>query len=492
MPGGTLQLFNYQNNPIDFTMKNPDITFFKSVHKKYTNFSIDCIDVNFNQEPDLSTVNNNHYICRLDKLGHLLKDTYLVIELPSIVNSIVIDGVTVGTDVRLIDDFAINIIDSVSVQIGGDIIHEFDSDWINIYYRRYLTYEKYREVIGMINPAKSHVSDLAITNQTLYIWLPFFFSKDPSLGLPLYSLEYHTIYINVHLKPLSKWMTYVNLDNIRVPVEDPRMLVYNDERFRFFMRVNSVFFDESERNKIQMTRQEHLIQQIHTITSNQINEKKIRIDNYLKRPLKEFFIIGYREDNKDRNTFGNYTNFENNINYSGGLNQPPSGVFSDYHTQNYIDQIYEQKALEFRPEIIDQIQLYLDDKPRFHVLKSNYLRLVQDYQYDLNFQEMDNYIYHYSFSSDPKEVQPSGSLNLGRVHTSYFDLTLTMTPPTQPIIENLATIRNILKNKTDMSKNTSIINDSSAYAWKYGIKIYLVTYNILKIFGGMADLMFKK
>jgi hypothetical protein len=241
-----------------------------------------------------------------------------------------------------------------------------------------------------------------------------------------------------------------------------------------------------------MTRQEHLIQQIHTITSNLITEKKIRIDNYLKRPLKEFFIIGYREDNKDRNTFGNYTNFENNINYSGGLNQPPSGVFSDYHTQNYIDQIYEQKALEFRPEIIDQIQLYLDDKPRFHVLKSNYLRLVQDYQYDLNFQEMDNYIYHYSFSSDPKEVQPSGSLNLGRVHTSYFDLTLTMTPPTQPIIENLATIRNILKNKTDMSKNTSIINDSSAYAWKYGIKIYLVTYNILKIFGGMADLMFKK
>ena len=191
MPGGTLQMSIYNSNPIDFTMKNPDITFYKSVFRRYSHFSNDNVEVYFNKEPELSFNKPIVMTSRLDKIGHLLNDVYLAVSIPNIYNL---------QNIQAIDDFAINILDKVSIQIGNDIIHEFDSDWITIFYNRYVSNEKYRELKNMVNPLNSNNPNIFLFNkQTLYVWLPFFFSRDPSIGIPLYNLEYHAIYINIQL-----------------------------------------------------------------------------------------------------------------------------------------------------------------------------------------------------------------------------------------------------------------------------------------------------
>ena len=227
MPGGTLQMSSYKNNPIDFTLQNPDITFFKSVYKKYSHFSNDIIDVYFNKEPELSFDKPIVMTSKLDKIGHLLSDVFLSVSLPNILNK---------QNIHLINDFGINIIDRVSIQIGNEIIHEFDNDWINIYYRRYITSEKYRECIKMINPKQSKNKNMfLLNNQYLYVWLPFFFSKDPSFSIPLHNLEYHSIYINIQLKPIKNWFTIIDIDSgLRIPpnnISDIQILP--NETFKF-------------------------------------------------------------------------------------------------------------------------------------------------------------------------------------------------------------------------------------------------------------------
>ena len=474
MPGGTLQLSIYKNNPIDFTMKNPDITFFKSVFKRYSHFSNDNVEVYFNKEPELSFNKPIVMTSRLDKIGHLLNDVYLAVNIPNIYNLQNIQG---------IEDFGINILDNVSIQIGNEIIHEFDSDWINIYYKRFISNEKYREIKSMVNPVISNNPNIYLFNkQTIYIWLPFFFSKGPSLGIPLYNLEYHAIYINIQLKPIQSWFTIIE-NQLRKPIRNMSDIKINtNETFKFHLNINVSFFDKSLLKYITLNRYEKIIEQVQVINMRGIYQKNIRIPIYSKKAIKEFFIIAYREDNLLRNTHNNYSNYENNKK-SGDLSMPKEYLTSEYNTYEYLKQLYYQKTVDFLPNIIDDIQLYIEERPRFHMLKSNYLRLVQSYQNNMNFQEDNNYIYYYTFSNSPIEIQPSGTMNLGRVSKTEFEINISMIPPTKPINTNLL----------DITDNLNINKENiDNYAWTYGLKIYLVNYNVLKIFGGMADIQFKK
>lgn len=474
MPGGTLQLSIYNSNPIDFTMKNPDITFYKSVFKRYAHFSNDNVEVYFNKEPELSFNKPIVMTSRLDKIGHLLNDVYLAVSIPNIYNL---------QNIQAIDDFAINILDKVSIQIGNDIIHEFDSDWINIFYNRYVSNEKYRELKNMVNPLNSNNPNIFLFNkQTLYVWLPFFFSRDPSIGIPLYNLEYHAIYINIQLKPIQYWFT-IKPNGLRIPIRNIGDIKMNtNETFKFHLNINISFFDKPLLKYITFNRYEKIIEQVQVIHIKGIYKKNVRIPIYSKKAIKEFFIISYREDNLNRNTHNNYSNYEN-YKKSGDLSMPLNYLSSEYNTFEYLKQLYYEKNMEFVPNILDDIQLYIDEKPRFHVLKSNYLRLVQSFQNNMNFQENNNYIYYYTFSNNPIEIQPSGTLNLGRITKTEFEINLSMTPPKKPLNTNL------FGNLVETNQNTDNTLD---YAWTYGIKVYLVNYNVLKIFGGMADIQFKK
>ena len=79
MPGGIIQLVTYGTQDI-FLTGSPQITFFKLVYKRYTNFSIEAVEQKFNGYIDFdSTVSLS-----LDKNGDLVNRMYLQVILPEI------------------------------------------------------------------------------------------------------------------------------------------------------------------------------------------------------------------------------------------------------------------------------------------------------------------------------------------------------------------------------------------------------------------------
>jgi len=203
MPGGFLQITTYQQDGGDFTNSQPQITFFKSVFKQFTNFAIENVTVQFNRYTDPDWENPSEYISRIDNIGHLLCNIYLRVDIPQILQD---DNLKL----KWTNNLGIHLIDNIQLIIGGEIIQEFSSDWINIYYKRYLQYEKYQQALSQINIDNTPDKKKILNNPSiLYIYLPFYFSKDWGLSIPFLNLEYQSMYFKVRIKPIKQWITII-------------------------------------------------------------------------------------------------------------------------------------------------------------------------------------------------------------------------------------------------------------------------------------------
>jgi hypothetical protein len=84
MPGGLIQLASYGSEDIYFT-GNPQMSFFKSVYTRYTNFSTEVINMTFDKIPDFksSTLLAN---CKIQRAGDMIRNLFLRLKLPSVQN----------------------------------------------------------------------------------------------------------------------------------------------------------------------------------------------------------------------------------------------------------------------------------------------------------------------------------------------------------------------------------------------------------------------
>lgn len=79
MPGGLLSILSYGCNDLYLTGA-PQITFFKIVYRRHTNFSIESIEIGYNH----STNFNTEYEIIVPRIGDLISKTYLKIVLPEV------------------------------------------------------------------------------------------------------------------------------------------------------------------------------------------------------------------------------------------------------------------------------------------------------------------------------------------------------------------------------------------------------------------------
>ena len=79
MAGGLIQIASYGLHDI-FLIGNPQITFFKTVYKKHTNYSMEYIEEQFNGDQNFGGQLN----CTLSKSGDLLHKLYLKINIPQV------------------------------------------------------------------------------------------------------------------------------------------------------------------------------------------------------------------------------------------------------------------------------------------------------------------------------------------------------------------------------------------------------------------------
>src|SRR3989344_899624 len=194
MTAGIIQLAGKGKEDI-FLTYNPQITFFKIKYKKHTNFAKEQIQQTF-----LTQANFNKLVtCNIGKLGDLIGQIFIVVTLPEIN--------IINSDIKFawINRVGFSLIKSVEIEINNQLIDVHYSEWLNVLCE--LTGDiiedhkrGFEKMIGNVNELTDFTK---IKNQyTLYIPLYFWFCKNQYL--PLVSLEYCNVNINVEFETFEK------------------------------------------------------------------------------------------------------------------------------------------------------------------------------------------------------------------------------------------------------------------------------------------------
>jgi hypothetical protein len=120
MGGGLMQLVAYGAQDIYLTGQ-PQITFFKVLYRRHTNFSIESIEQTFNGTADFG----KKVSCTVSRNGDLISKVYLQVDLPAM-------SQTSGT-VAWTRNIGNVLIEEVSISIGGQIIDKHYGQWLHIW-----------------------------------------------------------------------------------------------------------------------------------------------------------------------------------------------------------------------------------------------------------------------------------------------------------------------------------------------------------------------
>ena len=140
MGGGLLQLVAYGAQDVYLT-GNPQITFFKVVYRRHTNFSIESIV----QSPNGNPAFGSRITCQISRNGDLLHKLMLeaTIDLK--------DTKSGGSDAYIQPWVGYNILKSLEIEIGGQRIDKQYGQWMYIWNELTCPSEKYDGMNRMIS-----------------------------------------------------------------------------------------------------------------------------------------------------------------------------------------------------------------------------------------------------------------------------------------------------------------------------------------------------
>ena len=235
-----MQLVAYGAQDIYLT-GNPQITFFKVVYRRHTNFSMESIEQTYSG----TATALGHQDCTISRNGDLITNIWIE------------DNPTNGKS----DGLAYSFIDNIECLIGGQLIDKHTGDWNAIWWNMTTPESK---VNGLRN---SLVRQSGVdSNGTMYYPLNFWFCRNPGLALPLIALQYHEVKLRI------KYAS--NPYNINSPK----------------LWVNYIYLDTDERRRFAQISHEYLIEQVQINTFSDSDESKSFNLNF-NHPIKELFFV---------------------------------------------------------------------------------------------------------------------------------------------------------------------------------------------------------
>ena len=147
MGGGLIQLLAYGAEN-QYLMGNPQITFWKLVYKRHTNFSMEHIEVFFDGKQELTYNSTTKIRCKIPRHADLVNRMYFKAIIPGIRSSKE-DGV------RFIKHLGSTMIKEAKLFIGGSLIDTLYGEWIYIYNDLFLSSSKRGAYNVMIGNTKS-------------------------------------------------------------------------------------------------------------------------------------------------------------------------------------------------------------------------------------------------------------------------------------------------------------------------------------------------
>ena len=423
MTGGLLQIAAIGAQDMILT-GNPQVSFFKNVYKRHTNFSIESKsnvfigDVKFGDRIE----------CNISKSGDLLRDVFLEIEIPTLKQTQT-NGSDTSSYVGYVNGVANALVESVELQIGRQTIDKYFSEWSDIHSELHLSESKkklYNRMIGYYGTTGS-LERNAISTSTknqmkrYYIPLYFWFNRNPGLSIPLIALQYHEVTVIVKLRDISQIVTSNIVLGNQVLDTEGNVATIN----KCLLWSDYVYLDTNERQKFAQSSHEYLIEQIQ-YTEREISggPTDVYVDLDFNHPIKSLYWVFIRNELLETNS------------------DTGNDIFS--YASKEMDDTYES------------CRLLLDGVERFSRRTADYFRTIQPFNHCLR--GPNKFLYIYSFAINASEYQPNGSCNFSRIEEPQLNF----------IFDKQRSVDEGIRK----------------------IKVYAVSYNLLKIMSGMAGLAY--
>jgi hypothetical protein len=324
--GGLMQLVAYGAQDVYLT-GNPQITFFKIVYRRHTNFSMEINEIPFNSGSN--NFGGGKHSVTISRNGDLITQIYLHATL----NQIVGDKDSKGA-VAWCRRLGHALIDSVEIDIGGSRIDKHYGTWLDIWYE--LTHTAgmergYKRMIGDV-PELTDLSFGKVVDEnkiykgeySLYVPLQFWFNRENGLALPLIALQYHEVKIDFEFRSAKDLMCYT--DNFDTSI------ISKASFKEINLLVNYIYLDNEERRKFAQVGHEYLIEQLqytgsYPVPTSISNESSIvqTVDLNFNHPTKELVWVMKS---------GNYTEGKKFLGYSGSLDDDEA---TQYAAQNILN-----------------------------------------------------------------------------------------------------------------------------------------------------------
>lgn len=526
MPGGLMQLVSFGSEDLYLT-GNPQITHFKVVYRRHTNFAMEYIEQYFYSMPNYSATKKTQAKIKIERNADLLSDIYLVYDLPNIRFPIEDFEDITPDDVNFkwIRDLGHHIIDNVQITIDGQCLDIQYGQWMQIWSELTITESKkpaYNRLVGnyfklrpgfsVFYPDKG--ANITIPSTRLYIPLEFWFCKNTGLALPLISLQYSEVYIYFEFNPLNTLFTF-GKDNLspnafftqkdNEPNSFCSQLIsagFSEENIfnefvegswnqNTFLLANYIYLDDDERRRFAQSSHEYLIHQVQRRLYTGIQQGTTTKELDLFHPVKELIWVFQKDNVKDLNDWSNYTfldlahdyltlqsEYNNKFDF---LNQQADVLFmqqnNNFIKQNELNPVSQNcnflgaglspnLAFNDYTNIMLSAKLIFNGHERFQERDHTFFNALQPYKYHTHSAPLGVYVY--SFAINPEEEQPSGTANFSRINKIQLQFKVR---------------RDICEQMDDLSTVNSTCS--------YNLYVYALSYNVLRIAGGLGGLAFE-
>jgi len=431
MAGGLLQLVAYGAQDVYLT-GNPQITFFKTVYRRHSNFSMENIECIFDGRVGFG----QRVVCSIPRNGDLIHRIYLKMTLSKLTQSpIAIHNYR--------DFLAYRLVEYIGIEIGGQEIDKQYREWMFIWNELTIPTGKkegfYKMILAGGHQYQSFVPLRGNTNdETLYLPLNFWFCRNPGLALPLSALQYHEVKIVVKFAENTGFI--YSLQDSSYNSLSPNT-AYPQPDFSASLLVDYMFLDTDERRRFAQLSHEYLIEQVQYNGYDVIDttsQKSYNIPIRFNHPVKELIWL--------------ITSHANQVDWI------------NISEDNSLDGFFEEDNIH----VLKSLKLILNGQDRFAERDAEYFESVQTYQHHTNSPfytrikpTYTNELYYrynygcYSFALKPEEHQPSGTLNFSRIDSAVLN----------------------------------VVSKSIQYG-EYKLHLFGHSYNVLRVMAGMGGLSY--
>lgn len=198
MPGGLIQLVACGIQDM-YLSGDPQITFFKIVYRRHTNFAIESVVQNFSSMANFGETVS----CPISRVGDLVGRIFLYVEIPSIPKFVNENGEPNALrKMAWAKNLGYALVKEVSIEIGGKQIDKQYGEWMYIWSQVSHKQGSVDKMVGNI-PALNHFTN-GKDGYRLYIPLEFWFCRNTGLSIPLVSLTASDLRIVVTFRRLEE------------------------------------------------------------------------------------------------------------------------------------------------------------------------------------------------------------------------------------------------------------------------------------------------